>query len=308
VFVSKLSYTEDQARAAVEASLSWAESLRRLGLCSTGGAWRVLKKHAANWGIATDHFLPQGRPRSADRTLDELLVEHSPVRGSNLKARLFREGLKSHECEMCGQGEDWNGARMSLILDHINGVSDDNRLENLRTVCPNCNATLETHCGRKTRKPRPAPRPCVRCGLEYSPNYPSQRYCSRACGVHHGGLRGPRPELRLVARPPAEALTALVTDNGYEAVGRLFGVSGNAIRKWFEEYDRDPPPGLHRDPTAPKRLTEHQVRRALQMLAEGLSASRVAQILNVGESRIRDLKQGRTYRHIKRPSGLEDAA
>jgi HNH endonuclease len=42
---------------------------------------------------------------------------------------------------------------MALILDHINGVRDDNRLENLRIVCPHCAATFETHCGRKTRVP-----------------------------------------------------------------------------------------------------------------------------------------------------------
>jgi len=40
---------------------------------------------------------------------------------------------------------------MSLILDHINGKRDDHRIENLRILCPNCAATLETHCGRKNR-------------------------------------------------------------------------------------------------------------------------------------------------------------
>jgi hypothetical protein len=47
---------------------------------------------------------------------------------------------------MC-QGEEWVGKKMSLILDHINGVNNDNRIEN-RIVCPNCNATLDTHCGK----------------------------------------------------------------------------------------------------------------------------------------------------------------
>jgi hypothetical protein len=46
---------------------------------------------------------------------------------------------------------------MSLIIDHINGVGDDNRLENLQIVCPNCAATLDTHCGRKNRSTGPAP-------------------------------------------------------------------------------------------------------------------------------------------------------
>lgn len=51
----------------------------------------------------------------------------------------------------CGQGEEWMGKKMSLILDHINGVHDDNRIQNLRIVCPNCNATLDTHCGKNVK-------------------------------------------------------------------------------------------------------------------------------------------------------------
>ena len=69
-----------------------------------------------------------------------------------LKKRLYIEGLKKRECELCGQGEEWKGKKMSLILDHINGVHDDNRLINLRIVCPNCNATLETHAGKNKNK------------------------------------------------------------------------------------------------------------------------------------------------------------
>ena len=58
----------------------------------------------------------------------------------------YKEGIKKRKCELCGQGEEWNGKHMSLILDHINGNPNDNRLENLQIVCPNCNATLPTHC------------------------------------------------------------------------------------------------------------------------------------------------------------------
>jgi hypothetical protein len=54
----RLSYTEEEARTAIAASKSWAESLRALGRCPTGGAWRVLKKYAEIWEISTDHFDP----------------------------------------------------------------------------------------------------------------------------------------------------------------------------------------------------------------------------------------------------------
>jgi len=79
--------------------------------------------------------------------LNEILVENSSYTNrTKLKKRLYDSGLKKPICELCGQDEWWYGKKMSLILDHINGINNNNRLENLRIVCPNCNATLPTHC------------------------------------------------------------------------------------------------------------------------------------------------------------------
>ena len=143
----------------------------------------MLRKWVSIWGISVDHFDPHSRHRGLRRTekrvLEDILVENSAYCRTNLKQRLYEEGLKDRRCELCGQGEIWRGARLSLILDHINGVSDDNRLENLRILCPNCAATLDTHCGRKLRL---APIPCALCGREFTPKYSQQRYCSRECG------------------------------------------------------------------------------------------------------------------------------
>jgi uncharacterized C2H2 Zn-finger protein len=133
---------------------------------------------------------------------------------------------------------------MSLVLDHINGVRDDHRLENLRILCPNCNATLDTHCGRN--KPRlMSERECPRCGAVFTPDRDGQRYCSRACGAGGDRIGGPRPDLRRVERPPYERLMAELAASSYVAVGRTYGVSDNAIRKWVRAYERErerPPP------------------------------------------------------------------
>lgn len=307
----RLSYSEDQARAAIAASYSWAESLRRLGLCPTGGAWRVLRKHAARWEIDTGHFLPNGRSATPRRSLGEILVEGSPVRGTTLKERLYAAGLKSRRCEMCGQGEEWNGRRMSLVLDHVNGVRDDNRLENLRILCANCNATLETHCGRKNRIVR-EPRACARCETTFVPRYESQRYCSRTCGTRHSGRTGPRPDRQRVERPPVEDLRELVLRVGYRAAGRQLGVSDNAVRKWFRAYGVEPPPArgrkLHPPPAPPRALTDDQARAALAQAARGRSMSSIAKELGVSQTTIHDLRHGRTHRHVERPEGLRDAA
>ena len=190
----------------------------------------------AEWGIDTSHFDPdlarlRGLRRSP-RPLTEVLVENSNYNRGNLKQRLYNEGFKDRRCEMCGQGEDWKGSRIALILDHINGVRDDNRLENLQIVCPNCAATLPTHCGRGLRKPR-IPVPCELCGKEYVRRHSRQRYCSRECG-QRGGKRNRRAE-----RPPYEQLLAEIETGGYCAVGRKYGVTDNAIRKWVRAYERE---------------------------------------------------------------------
>jgi len=238
-------YTEGEARRAVATSRSFAEALRRLGRCPTGGAGPVLRKWVVLWDIPTDHF-DSGAARSealrraarGPTPLDEILVEHSTYSRGHLKERLFAEGLKNHECEMCGQGELWKGRRMALILDHVNGVADDNRLPNLRIVCPNCAATLETHCGRKLRLES---RSCLRCGTEFTPRYGTNRYCSRKCGQRwdRSSLRGPRPDRRKVERPPYTQLRKEVLEAGYLATGRKYGVSDNAVRKWIRAYEWD---------------------------------------------------------------------
>src|SRR3954451_11824538 len=156
-FVSRrLPFTELQLRVAVEASRCCSDVLRHLGLRTAGGNPRTIQKYVALWDIPVDHFDPDAVRATTIRRqpipLAQLLIEHSTYDRGHLKDRLYATGLKARSCEL-SQGEIWRGAQMSLILDHINGVATDNRLENLRIVCPNCNATLATHCGRANRRP-----------------------------------------------------------------------------------------------------------------------------------------------------------
>ncbi len=238
-------YSESDARVAVAASLSYSEVLRRLGMRPAGGNHSLLRKYVDEiWEIPTDHFDASGAAiRNLHRTstpLSQILVTESTYSRGRLKQRLFEEGLKERLCELCGQGEHWNGRQMSLILDHINGTPNDNRIENLQVVCPNCAATLETHCGRKNRR-EPVMRSCKRCGAEFTVRYRGHRYCSRACGTRwdRSRLRGkPVPKQRKVERPTYEQLLEEIEATSYLAVGRKYGVSDNAVRKWVRFYER----------------------------------------------------------------------
>lgn len=233
-------YTKEQACEAIAASLSYSQALRRLGMCHTGGARIVLRKYVELWTISTAHFDPHAVQRAAIKheavPLANVLVEQSTYSRNHLKRRLLAEGLKQSECELCGQGEVWHGRRMALVLDHINGVADDNRLENLRIVCPNCNATLDTHCARKNRV-LPAVAACVRCGKEFCPRHAKHSYCSRECGQRHDRTGRPNPGARRVERPPHAQLVSHVATLGWSATGRKYGVSDNAIRKWVRAYE-----------------------------------------------------------------------
>jgi hypothetical protein len=235
VFVPR--YSEAAAREAIAASTNWSQALRRLGLRAAGGNHAVLKRWAAIWGIPSDHFAPFAdasrhllRPITP---LSEVLVEHSTYSRSSLKRRLFADGLKPRRCELCGQGEEWRGRRLSLILDHINGVHDDNRLENLRIVCPNCAATLETHCARNL--PRPT---CPTCGEEFRRNRGGQTYCCLRCW-HDSAVFRAIDRKRKVARPSYEQLVADLRELSWTAVGAKYGVSDNAVRKWMRGYEAE---------------------------------------------------------------------
>ena len=235
-------YSEAEARAAIAASLTYTEALRRLGVRAAGGNPRTLRKYAEQvWRIPVDHFDPDrvraAAPRREPTPWSEVLVENSTYSRGTLKKRLLAEGLKQARCELCGQGETWRGRQMSLILDHINGVANDHRLENLQIVCPNCAATLDTHCGKANRRVL-QPRACPQCGDTFRPRFKQQRYCSRACGQRY--IRGlPRPERRKVERPPHTHLIREVSAMGYLGTGRRYGVSDVAIRKWLRQYERE---------------------------------------------------------------------
>lgn len=100
------------------------------------------------------HLLPDGRRRAPDSKipLERILVTGSSYSRYSLKRRLIAEGLLVEACSICSMPPEWQGRPLVLVLDHINGVNDDNRIENLRLLCPNCNSQTDTFAGRNIKR------------------------------------------------------------------------------------------------------------------------------------------------------------
>lgn len=155
----KRRYTEAQLREAVAEASSIRQVLAKLGLAQAGGNYTGIKEHLRKLQIDTSHLSGQGWKRGNSnpvvpaRPIGELLRKGSHVQSYKLKQKLFAEQLKERKCESC-LTERWLDHPVPLELDHINGDTTDNRLENLRILCPNCHALTKTYRGKKLAKCR----------------------------------------------------------------------------------------------------------------------------------------------------------
>jgi len=108
---------------------------------------RAFGLHAKTWQEAIKRGDITARPqRSWVRSIEEV-VAAPKVSRTSLKRRMIREGVVVATCAFCGIS-NWRGQPLSLELDHINGDKRNNRLDNLRLLCPNCHSQTETYSGR----------------------------------------------------------------------------------------------------------------------------------------------------------------
>lgn len=151
-------WTEQQLKETAKKSTSVRQVLHLLGLKEAGGNYFQIKKYLSFYKVDTSHFRGQnwnkglrgiGKPRIA---LEKILVRNSTFQSFKLKKRLFAAGIKKPKCEECGWAQKNLDGYLPLELDHINGDHMDNRLENLRILCPNCHSLKPNHRGRNIGK------------------------------------------------------------------------------------------------------------------------------------------------------------
>ena len=155
----KSKYTKDFLGPIVKRNISIAGVLRELGLKAAGGNHRYIQSRIRFNNLDISHF--KGRGWSRGLTEDEhpsiaanvkrnsysnkeVFTENSPLCGGHkILKRLLRDYCWEYKCLKCSISK-WRGEDITLHVDHINGINNDNRLENLRILCPNCHQQTDT--------------------------------------------------------------------------------------------------------------------------------------------------------------------
>ena len=220
------SYSKEELKLIVSQSNSWRDLGKRLGYnCNSGDLKRSIQKRIEEFEISTEHFKTVN-PNAIERNEENVFIENSTVNQTTLRKYYLKGNYTPYKCSICDLEPFWQGKELTLILDHINGTNNDDRLENLRWVCPNCNIQLPTT--NRSKKTNNKKYYCIDCGKEVS--HASTQRCQECASksriISTSDLPVTREELKLLIRT-----MPLVQ------VGQKFNVSDNAIRKWCDKFN-----------------------------------------------------------------------
>jgi len=167
-------------------------------------------------------------------TFKDVFGENSTASRSNVKKLLIEEFKWKYECSHCHVSKWTNDLFedkiISLELDHINGINNDNRVENLRLLCPICHSFTETYRGRNTEKAKKEPTKdyCSGCDSQISKNSVMCVHCNNKHRLENIANHHDK-------KPSYDDL--LHNFRSFKETANLYSVSLYTIRKWFQEYD-----------------------------------------------------------------------
>jgi len=246
---------KEEIQKIIDSSYGFQEILRKLNLRLSGSTAKMVKDRISIGNLSVEKMKLNkrlGQPNNKKIDLKDILIENSTYNRGNLKKRLIKDGVLKNECCICNQENKWNNRDLVMILDHINGTYNDNRIENLRLICPNCNSQTDTFGGRNQKKQKK----CIDCGVEVMRALRCrkcydilkfrlvEKFCidcgnkitmraerCQKCSSIKSGNR------KILERPSKEDLQNMINTMTWVAIGEKYGVSDNSIRKWARSYE-----------------------------------------------------------------------
>ena len=216
-------FSKEELQQIVESSSSMKEVIDKLGYATHSGSNNnTVKSRLEKYNIDISHFTFK---KGIERNEENIFIKDSTASQATLRRWYVKGEYTPYICSICGQEPIWQGKELTLILDHINGSNHDDRLENLRWVCPNCNQQLDTTNG-KNRKILTKHYYCIDCGKEIS----GKSVRCRAC--HSKTQIIPLEEMRITREELKEKIRLFP----FTQIAKDYDVTDNAIRKWCDKY------------------------------------------------------------------------
>lgn len=215
-------YSKEQLQAVVKNSTNIKEALTKLGYQYTRGTtYELFKRICKQKNIDYSHFTGRSKDEIV-RTQQNIFCKDSTAPQATLRNWYLKGKYSEYKCAICGIST-WRNQKLTLRLDHINGDNHDDRLENLRWVCPNCDSQLETFCRGHKRLVKKV-NVCLKCGTPISNGAKLCRQCYKI-------------DKQKTERPDRETLKELIRTTSFLQIGKDYNVSDNAIRKWCDNYN-----------------------------------------------------------------------
>ena len=235
-------WTDAQLINAVKTHSSLAAAIRSLGLRSAGSNSKLIKSHVIRLGLNTSHFRmnTSGLIRRQALTVDQIFREHSPVVSTKLRVHVLKHNLIPYVCRECRNAGTHNGKPLTLQLDHINGVHDDARVDNLRFLCPNCHTQTPTYARRKSTEHRHSQRqtvevPCDECGAIVVRRKSQHRHLKQN-GSRTLCLQCNRDKPFQRKADWNLVVAEFKITGSCQGTGRKFGISGTTVKKIIERF------------------------------------------------------------------------
>lgn len=223
-------WTSADLREAVKNSFNRTQVAKALGLTTLGANSKTINREIKRLGLDISHFdtnsehLKKLRQQAKKTKNEEIFIKDSSIARSAIKARILRDNLIPYKCAICSM-KKWKGKELSLHLDHINGINNDNTLSNLRFLCPNCHSQTSTYCGKKLKREKKK-NFCIDCNIEI---YQGSRRCNPCALIFN------RSNTK-IEWPSTTDLIEMVNLIGYRGVGKKLKVSDNAVKKRIKNY------------------------------------------------------------------------
>lgn len=218
----KYEWDLNQLRILVKESINFTEVLNKMNIPVQGNNSKTLQNILDQNQIDYSHFTGRARHYKTNYvSAAEYLNNNKKIKSSKLKNKLLKEKLIAYECSICGLSQ-WLDKPLVLQLHHKDGNPNNNCLDNLQLLCPNCHSQTDNYCGNANTVNITH---CRDCGAKI---HVGSVYCTTCARKHRR---------KVLDRPGKEQLLQDFKDlKSFVKIGQKYGVSDNTLRKWYIAY------------------------------------------------------------------------